>query len=211
MGAVRSALVDVTTVIHLGGISDEAPFTAIREANITGTYHVFEAARHAGVRRIVFASTHHVTGFYPVGEEVDESSPPRPDTLYAASKAFGEMLGRLYHDKWGLEVVCLRLGACSGAPQNAHQMRTWMSMQDCVDLIIRAVTNAVPEGYAVAYGVSDNSRRFWDMGGAHRLGFRPQDSADTFGGRIPDRDDSSSAWQGGFYTDSDYRGRKAGR
>lgn len=209
LDSVVMACDDVSTIVHLGGISDEAAFDRIVEANVVGTYNVFEAARRCGVRRVVYASTHHVTGFYPVEAVVDDSVLPRPDTLYAVSKIFGESLGRLYHDKWGIEVVCLRIGACRDEPENADQLRTWLSTPDCVRLIVAAARNDVPGGFAVVYGVSDNSRSFWDATGARRLGFAPRETADVFDDRFPDRDSFSSPWQGGMYADPAYRGRRA--
>jgi uronate dehydrogenase len=208
LDSVVTACDDVSTVVHLGGISDEADFDRIVDANVVGTYNVFEAARRCGVRRVVFASTHHVTGFYPTDAVLDETASPRPDTLYAVSKVFGESVGRLYHDKWGMEVVCLRIGACRGEPENADQLRTWLSTPDCVRLIVTAVRNEVPAGFAIVYGVSDNSRSFWDASSARDLGFAPRDAADDFDDRFPSCDRFSSPWQGGMYTDPDYRGRQ---
>jgi uronate dehydrogenase len=207
LASLLAASSGVSTVIHLGGISDEAPFDRIMGANIVGTYNVFEAARLCGVRRVVYASSHHVTGFSSTDVVVDDGSELRPDTLYAVSKAFGESLGRLYHDKWGMEVVCLRIGACRQEPENADQLRTWLSMADCVRLIVAAAVNDVPGGYTIAYGASRNSRSFWDSTSARRLGFVPRDSADDFQDRFADREVFSSRRQGGRYTDPNYRGR----
>src|SRR2546423_12047727 len=111
-GVREEALAGCSAVVHLAGIPDEAAFEDLLEANIRGTYRVFEAARTSTTcRRVVFASTNHVTGFYPVGEIITPHAPPRPDGLYGASKAYGELLGRLYHDKHGLEVIAIRIGS----------------------------------------------------------------------------------------------------
>ena len=206
LDSLVEACAGVSTIVHLGGISDEASFDRIVDANIVGTYNVFEAARRCGVRRIVYASSHHVTGFYPSDVIVDGTAEPRPDTLYAVSKVFGETLGRLFHDKWGLEVVCLRIGACRAEPENADQLRTWLSMPDCVRLVVASVVSEIPAGYSIVYGASDNSRSFWDAEGSRHLGFLPQDSADDYDGRFVD-DQFSSDWQGGMYADPTYRGR----
>jgi uronate dehydrogenase len=209
LAAVVDACEGIVTIVHLGGISDEAPFDRIVDSNIVGTFNVFEAARSCGVRRVVFASSHHVTGFYPTDVLVDGSVEPRPDTIYAVSKVFGESLGRLYRDKWGIEVVCLRIGACRPEPENADQLRTWQSTADCVRLILTSVTSDVPDGYSILYGVSDNSRAFWDSTDARKLGYVPHDSADNFDGQFVDRESFSSKWQGGMYADPAYRGRGA--
>ena len=93
-GAVLALLAGVDAVVHLGGISVEGPFEPILRANIAGTYHLYEAARRQHVRRIVFASSNHVTGFYRQDEVIDASMPMRPDGHYGLSKAFGENLAQ---------------------------------------------------------------------------------------------------------------------
>lgn len=204
--ALERACADVDVVIHLGGKADEAEFSDILSANIVGTYNVFEAARRAGVRRVVYASSHHVTGFHSPEDMVGVDSEVRPDSYYGVSKVFGEALGRLYHDKWGLEVVCLRIGVCRQAPESSDQLRTWLSTHDSIRLVQAAVAGELSEGYARVYGVSDNSGRFWDTGAGERIGYVPQDSADDFATEFPGSHEFSSAFQGGAFTASDYRG-----
>jgi uronate dehydrogenase len=193
-------------VVHLGGKADESTFEEISQANIVGTYNVLEAARRASVRRFVYASSHHVTGFHPVESLVCESSAVRPDSLYGVSKVFGEALGRLYADKWGLEVVCIRIGVCRQQPENSDQLRTWLSVRDSIALFEAALTADIPDRYRVVYGVSDNSRTFWSDRSARELGFTPQDSADEFAAEFDGTAPFSSAHQGGRFTDPDYAG-----
>ena len=100
----------IDTIVHFAGIGTEQAFEAILAANIVGVAHVFEAARQAGAR-VVFASTNHTIGFYPRGETVAITDPGRPDGFYGLSKLYGEMLGRLYFDKHGVESVHLRIGS----------------------------------------------------------------------------------------------------
>ncbi len=202
---VREAAQGMHAVLHLGGKADEAPFEEILQANLVGTYNVFDASRRAGVRRVVYASSHHVTGFHSTDVAVDETSPVRPDTLYGASKVFGEALGRLHADKWGLEVVCLRIGVCRQRPENADQLRTWLSVPDSIALVEAALTADLPERYSVVYGVSDNARRFWSTRSAQALGYRPQDSADAFAAEFPTRE-FSSPYQGGRFCEPGYAG-----
>src|SRR5690625_1658252 len=109
---VAASLAGVESGIHLGGKADESDHAEIVSSNNSGTYNVFEAARENGVRRVIYASSHHVSGFRSANEMTSVEDPVRPDTLYGVSKVFGEGLGRLYADKWGLEVVCLRIGVC---------------------------------------------------------------------------------------------------
>jgi hypothetical protein len=106
------------------------------EANVAATFNVFEAARECGVRRLVFASTNHATGFYPRSQRVGRRI-PFDRTLYAVTKVFGEALGRLYADKWGLDVICLRIGAFGNRPTSVHALSMWLSERDAVQLFTR--------------------------------------------------------------------------
>lgn len=204
--AVSRAAEGAEVIVHLGGKADEASFPEILQANIVGTYNVFEAARKAGARRVVYASSHHVTGFHPVTDAVSVRSEVRPDTYYGVSKVFGEALGRLYHDKWGLEVVCLRIGVCREKPENSDQLRTWLSVPDSVRLVRAAVTSELENGYVTVYGVSDNQDRFWDTDTSEQIGFTAQDSADDYESSVGGRQPFSTTWQGGAFTDVEYRG-----
>ena len=85
---------------------------------------MFEAARRAGVPRVVFASSNHAVGFHPAVDPVPDDLPPRPDTYYGVSKVAGEALGSLFHDRYGLDVVCLRIGTCfASAPRTPADCR----------------------------------------------------------------------------------------
>lgn len=202
--ALKHACEGIDVVIHLGGKADEAPFPEINSSNIHGTYNVFEAARSAGVRRVVYASSHHVTGFYPIDTEVSPAFQPRPDTLYATSKVFGEALGRMYHDKWRMEVVCLRIGVCRPEPENYQQLRTWLSIPDSIRLVTSA-TEAKLDGYTIVYGVSNNPRSFWDQSFGSSIGYKPKDTAEDYVGRFRTGADGVR-WQGGAFTAADYEG-----
>jgi uronate dehydrogenase len=181
--AAEAAMKDVDIVIHLAAISREAGFEEILAGNITTIYSVFEGARRAGVRRVVFASSHHVTGFYPRGEAVGPDDPVRPDSLYGVSKVFGEALGRLYAEKYGLQVVCLRIGSFSERPTRPRQLSTWLSPRDCLQLV-RCCLDAPAVGFMIVYGVSANTRSWWKDEAAARLGYRPQDNAEEFAGHV---------------------------
>ena len=88
--AVDAMISGVNAIVHLGGMSVEGPFGPILQANILGVYNLYEAARRHGVKRVVFASSNHVTGFYRQNETLTADHPARPDGLYVLSKAFGE-------------------------------------------------------------------------------------------------------------------------
>ena len=198
--AVSRATADVDVVVHLGAIPDEDTFPRLLRANIVGTYHVFEAARRCGVRRVVFASTNHVTGFYPASQRIGPDDPVRPDSLYGVSKAFGEALGRMYADKFGLEVVCLRIGAFGDRPSDANSARMWLSPGDGVRLVRRSV-DAPGVGFLVVYGASKVPHPFWDDPNAARIGYEPEDELED---APPPDETGANRYQGGGYTVPDY-------
>jgi len=158
---------------------------AILETNICGTYSVFEAARLEGCRRIVFASSNHAVGYYPVEQVIGTDAPPRPDTFYGLSKAFGEGLGSLYHDRDGLEAVCLRIGSFVAEPTEPRHLWTWLSHRDGAQLVRRSL-EAPDVGFLVVFGVSNNRRSLWRREGWDRLGYEPEDDAEAFAARVGD-------------------------
>lgn len=175
--AVQDLLRGVDGVLHFGGMALEAPFEDILGANITGLYNVFEAARLAGTKRIVFASSNHAVGFYRRTQTVDHTMPVRPDSRYGLSKAFGEALGSLYADKHGLEVMCIRIGNANDAPLDARRLAIWISYRDLAQLCRIGLEH--PElHFEIVYGQSDNARSWWDNANALRLGYQPQDRAE---------------------------------
>ena len=182
----RRALAGCEAVVHLAGIPEEAPFEEILEANIRGTYNVFEAARLEGCRRVVFASSNHAIGYYPVGEVIGPDAPVRPDSYYGASKVFGESVGSLYHDRYGMEVVCLRIGAFQPEPKEPRHLWIWLSHRDTVQLVQRSLT-APDVGFLVVFGISANSRSWWRKDGWDRIGYQPVDDAEAYVDRVGDQ------------------------
>jgi uronate dehydrogenase len=174
----------VDAVVHLAGIIVERPFSEILRVNIEGTYNVFEAARAAGVRRIVYASSCHAVGMYRRDERLNATTLHRPDSFYGLSKAFGENLARLYYDKHGIEVACLRIGSCFPEPTDERMLATWLSRADFGRLVASCLT-APFLGFAVLYGVSANSRSWWDNSAVGYVGYRPEDTADVYADRLP--------------------------
>jgi uronate dehydrogenase len=200
--AVHALLEGVDAVIHLGGISVEAPFEDLLEANIRGLYNLYSAAQKQGVKRIIYASSNHAVGFHPTTTVVDTDAPLRPDTLYGVTKCFGESLSRYYFDRFGLETVCLRIGSSFEQPRNPRMLVTYLSYRDFIELVRCSLfTNRV--GHAIIYGVSDNRISWVDNKKAAFLGFRPQDSSTQFEHLFPasapdtQLDDPTQRFQGG--------------
>ncbi|MGJ7498077.1 NAD-dependent epimerase/dehydratase family protein [Variovorax sp. RT4R15] len=193
----------VDAVVHLGGVPIEREWESILQSNIVGTYNLYEAARKHGVRRLVFASTSHVTGFYRQDQRIDPAMPVRPDGLYGLSKAFGENLSRLYFDRYGIETVCIRIGAPSARPSTRRTLAMWLSHDDLERLIMSALTAPVV-GHTVLYGVSDNAVSWWNNQAASLIGYRPQDSSECFRQEVEqaqptiDLNDRINLYQGGF-------------
>jgi nucleoside-diphosphate-sugar epimerase len=196
--AMVAACADVAAVVHLGGLSREAPWADILEHNINGTYSALEAARRAGVPRVVFASSNHAVGFRPVDEDAGEYLYPRPDTFYGMSKAAGEALGSLYHDRYGLDVVCLRIGSCAERPENERALATWLSPDDCGRLISAALSVPSP-GFRVVWGISANTRARWSLAEARALGYEPADDAEAYAASVPPADELEKVYLGGSF------------
>lgn len=178
LSALRAALAGAEGVIHLGGLADEADFHDLAEVNIVGTYHVLEAARRAGLRRVVYASSNRVTGHYPTTTVVGPEDPYRPDGFYGVSKAAGESLCRLYSDTFGMQVACLRIGSFEAEPATARELRTWLSPRDCTAAFAAAVSG--DDAFTTFYAVSANAELWWDTGAGERVGFHPVDDASAF-------------------------------
>jgi uronate dehydrogenase len=203
-GAAKEAVRGADAVVHLAAIPEEDRFDRLLEANVTATYNVFEAARQAGVRRVVFASTNHVTGFYARTERIGPDHPVRPDSLYGVTKVFGEALGRLYADKWGLEVVCLRIGAFGDRPASAEVLPMWLSPGDAVRLCTRALV-APDVRFLVVYGVSRVPDSWWDNPGAAAIGYVPLDDVDPeLRRRLAVEADLEAGVQGGRFASRGY-------
>lgn len=212
----REALVrcmeGIDVVIHLAGIPGEAAWESIRTANIDGCFNVFEAARRQRVPRVVFASSNHAVGFHRADQRIDDTVAVRPDTLYGVSKVFGEALGRLAADKYGMSVACLRIGSFrpDDKPSEPRHLATWVSHRDLVQLTMRCV-EAEAYHFIIAYGVSANTRTLWDNANVDFLQYRPVDNAVAHADEMPRhgevRRSVGSAFHGGSLCDIDFAGR----
>lgn len=200
--AVNALVAGVDVVLHFGGISLESPFEQIVQGNIIGLYNLYEAIHQHKVRRVIYASSSHVVGFYPQTRQIDTDAPLRPDCLYAVSKCFGEALSRYYFDRFGIEAVCLRIGSSFAEPKNPRMMVSYLSFDDLVRLVERALFTSRVD-HSIVYGVSDNAVKWWDNTKARHLGFHPVDSSSGFAHLFPpsspprDPDDPVHKFQGG--------------
>ncbi|MBX9698383.1 MAG: NAD(P)-dependent oxidoreductase [Acetobacteraceae bacterium] len=195
-------------ILHFGGVSVEQPWEAVAGPNLRGLFHVYEAARREGAR-VVFASSNHAIGFHerPQGNErLAADCAFRPDGYYGLSKAYGELMGRLYWDKHGVENVNLRIGSCVARPSNNRMLSTWLSYPDLARLCMAAVT-APRAGHCVIWACSNNGASFWGEDHRDRIGWQPRDSADAFRAELAGKnlgDAVEERYQGGPYCSMDY-------
>lgn len=196
-------------ILHFGGISTDNPFEVVLGPNIRGLYHVYEAARREKAR-VVFASSNHAIGFHerPQGNEakLDADCAFRPDSFYGLSKAYGELMGRLYWDKHGVENVNVRIGSSFPEPVDARMLSTWLSYADLARMMERCVL-AEAVGHCVVWGASANPATFWGADNRDRIGWQPRDSAESFreqvGGKLSG-DPVTERYQGGGYASVNY-------
>jgi uronate dehydrogenase len=209
--ALEAAMAGIDCVVHLAGIANEDRWAQILALNIDGCYNVFEAARRQGVKRVVFASSNHAVGFHRREHLLDDSVAPRPDTRYGVSKAFGEALGRLYADKHGLSVACLRIGTfrTPDRPSEARQLLSWISHRDMAQLTRRCIEHPTFH-FLVAYGVSNNRRSRWRNQNVAFLGYAPEDDSEIYADEILAKglveDPLAAQFHGGFYCPIEFSG-----
>lgn len=196
-------------ILHFGGVPSNQPFEVVLGPNLRGLFHVYEAARREGAR-VVFASSNHAVGFHerpgPGDKKLDAACAFRPDSFYGLSKAYGELAGRLYWDKHGVENVNLRIGSCFPEPANRRMLSTWLSRADLVGLCERCVL-AENVGHAVVWAASDNPATFWGADHRDRLGWAPRDGAEPFREAVEgvvSADPVSERYQGGDYAAAGY-------
>lgn len=202
--AVRRLAEGVDAIVHFAGYPREAGWDVIVPANIVATAHVFEAAREAGVRRVVYASSNHVIGFHPVEDRLGLDAATRADSRYGVSKAFMETVARFYYDKFGVESLGIRIGRCEDRPTDERMLATWLHPEDLVQLVTLGIEH--PLRADVVYGVSCNARSTWSNEG-QAIPYRPAHSADDY----PVADGATgtrTAWrfQGGPFAEAQYEG-----
>lgn len=187
---VLKQIAPIPYIIHLAGEPRvDADWPSVLKNNIVATRNLYEAARINGTKRIIFASSNHVTGGYenvsPDSERTHVShlitvrDSVRPDSDYGASKVFGEALAREYYDRFGLESVCLRLGMVRSDDDptgNERNRKVWLSHRDLIQLVTKSLIADI--GFGIYYGVSNNKDGLWDISNAmEELGYHPKDDA----------------------------------
>lgn len=181
---ILRAVQGVDAIVHMAvSWEDRGTFRQF-EVNLPGIYNIYEAARRQGVRKVVYASTNHVTGMYEQeGIYTTPDMSPRPDSFYGVSKALGEILGRYFTDHHDMSVICLRIGSFRPKPTTPRALATWISPRDMVQLVHCALEADVR--YGIYYGISNNTRRYWDLSNAQQeLGYKPQDDAEAYAARL---------------------------
>src|SRR5476649_265206 len=202
--AVDALVAGCDAVIHLGGVSVERPFEEVLEANIKGVYNLYEGARRHGVKRVIFASSNHVTGFYRQDEKIDAHALRRPDGYYGLSKSYGEDMAQFYFDRYGIETVSIRIGSAFPHAKDRRMMASWLSYDDLHELL-RLSLFTPKVGHTVVYGMSNNLVQWCDNRCAARLGFVGRDSSEQFRASVeaqprPAANDPVAVLQGGAFT-----------
>ena len=193
----------VDAIVHLGGYSVEGPWPAILQANIVGCYNVFEAARRNGVKRILFPTSNHAVGYYRRDQTIDHRVYIKPDSRYGVSKVFGEALGSLYADKYGMEMFMIRIGNVNPRPIDKRRLSIWLSPRDLAQLVSIGIDHPGIT-FEIVYGISRNTRAWYDNANAFRLGYRPQDDSEAYAAEVlarekPSRDAVAESHQGGTF------------
>ncbi|MDA1189642.1 MAG: NAD(P)-dependent oxidoreductase [Chloroflexi bacterium] len=203
LDAIQPAFEGVDAVVDLAAIvQQDSTWDDVYTNNLPATYNTFEAARRAGVKRVVFASSNHAAGMWEfdppykhivVGEyegldsktlrRVTVDMPVRPDGPYGIGKTFGEATGRHYSDQYGISVLCMRIGTVNpeGRPTTVRQFATILTHPDLVHLVDRCISAPDSVRFGIVYGISNNTWRFWDIEGARKLiGYEPQDDGEQW-------------------------------
>jgi uronate dehydrogenase len=181
--AVRAAMRGVAAVVHLATSPGETDLAESLESHVLTTATLLDTMVEQRVHRLVLASSNHAVGRTPRTDLLPVETRPRPDTFYGVGKVAAEALGSLYADRHAMTVVACRIGSFQPEPANRRSLSTWLSPGDAVRMVEAALT--APEvGFAVLYGISANTRAWWDLEPGRRLGYEPQDDAEVFAERV---------------------------
>lgn len=174
---VRAAVDGVSVVLHLACVhGPDLGFEASLDANYRAQIALLDAVRNAGVRRFVYASSHHVLGMHRRAEFPGEMAEFAPDAFYGLGKAFGELACALYARKFGLETFVIRIGNADPTVRDDRALRMWVSARDLARLI--TIGSKDPRiVYDVVYGVSECPEPLFTNARAAELGYRPIDRA----------------------------------
>ena len=180
--ALLKACQGVHALVHLAAVPDEDDFhSKLLPMNLAGGYNAFEAARQAGVPKILFASTGQTILNYPRGQWVTPEMPVRPHTVYACTKIFGEALGRYYSETHNMQVICIRICWFQGydSPRLRNEKEwwpKWCSPRDLTQLMVKSIRSDVK--FAIFFGISNNTGRFLDISNSQQLvGYSPEDDS----------------------------------
>lgn len=192
----------VDTVIHMAYRMQHPSLDDSFRVNYLGTYHIYEAARACGVRRVIFGSSNHAVGRYLAEERVDANSLYRPSNLYGLSKCHGELVGRLFADKFGISSINVRIGTFFGVPpKTVRHLRTWISGRDLVHLMKCCIEADDSLKFLTLFGISDNRDKYWDIAYLKDLiGYEPQDDGGAYGTEVDREGDDPNelVYQGGI-------------
>jgi uronate dehydrogenase len=193
----------VEAVVHLAGIPGEASLPDELESHVVSTAALLDAMVRHGVPRMVYASSNHAVGRTPRGDRLGVDAPPRPDTFYGVAKVAAEALLSLYVDRYGMDAVATRIGSFLEQPESVRALSTWLSHDDAVRMFEACLTAPDP-GFAVLYGVSANTRGWWDLEPGRSLGYEPQDDAEDYAAELEqepstEADEAEAAYVGGPY------------
>lgn len=166
-------------VVHLAGHPGEASLPDSLASHVHTTGALLDAMVGHGVDRFVYASSNHAVGRTPRADLVGVDVRPRPDTFYGVGKVAAEAVMSLYADRYGIDAVACRIGSFLERPETVRSLSTWLSHDDCVRMVDAALTAPAP-GFAVLYGISANTRAWWDLEAGRALGYQPQDDAEEF-------------------------------
>jgi len=197
-------------VVHLASIPHEASLPTILESHVHTTGALLDAMVEHQVSRIVFASSNHAVGRTPRADLVPADAPPRPDTSYGVGKVAAEAVLRLYADRYGIDAVATRIGSFLPQPETRRQLSTWLSHDDAVRMVEACLTTPDP-GFAQIFGISANTRAWWDLAPGRALGYEPQDDAEAYAAQVEatpeaESDRVEAAHVGGpFVTEEFYR------
>ena len=195
-------------VVHLAGIPTEASLSETLDSHVRSTAVLLDAMVASSVGRMVYASSNHAVGRTPRAELLGVDVPPRPDTFYGVGKVAAEAVLRLYVDRHGIDAVALRIGSFLPRPETRRHLSTWLSHEDAVRMVDACLTAPHP-GFAVLYGVSANTRGWWDLEPGRRLGYQPEDDAEEFASTVEaapttPADEAEAAHVGGDYATAEY-------
>lgn len=216
LGGLVEAFRGVDAVIHLAGYPNDRAMADMLRVNVLGSSNVYEAARQAGVGRVVLGSSNHAVGFYPRDQVIGPDVPMRPDGLYGLTKCWGELVAGLYYDKAGIRSLVIRIGNALPQPTNPRSLKIWISPRDLAQLVMIGLTHPDIDCTTV-YGVSAGGGEWWDNSAATVLGYRPLDRIadfappEAFVEQPTPLPEIANFFQGGAFCAQDHDGRRRSR